>query len=240
MPVACPDGAYLNPLLAYLPFVQQAKEFIDFTRNQVLRPARGIRVTDAYMHWVQRCYNFARLTGYKLCILFLQTHQHLRLLRRQIGLWDLSDTSSIPTYFSLRRQAKELSDSLQLTGQLIVLLKLHSQAQCAAHQLDPAAVSTFFSSLFRARITSPSIDRHRSSLLATSTSLLAASTITTLNKALKVEDFETVIHKSRHSRSAAGANGLPHVFWASNVSAVFTAFTISSTKNPDHQCICIF
>ncbi|SPC64543.1 uncharacterized protein UHOD_11946 [Ustilago sp. UG-2017b] len=79
-----------QPMARYQPFSQQAHTFIEQTYSQVLHPPRGISIAEAYTMWIERCRNFAKLTGYQLRLPFLQAHQEIQTLRRRIGSWDFT------------------------------------------------------------------------------------------------------------------------------------------------------
>ncbi|SOV08416.1 uncharacterized protein UDID_17379 [Ustilago sp. UG-2017a] len=104
-----------QPMARYRPFSQQAHTFIEQTYSQVLHPPRGIQIAEAYTIWIERCRNFAKITGYQLRLPFLQAHHDLQTLQRRIGSWDVSDAARISDYLQLRKRADILERTLSLT-----------------------------------------------------------------------------------------------------------------------------
>ncbi|SAM85360.1 uncharacterized protein UBRO_20900 [Ustilago bromivora] len=207
-----------QPIARFTPFSQQASDFIKHTCNQVLQPERGIWVTTAYYQWVERCRNFAKVAGYKLRLHFLQAHQELHTLRHSIGSWNHSDTRLFPQYLELCRQAEHLEQSLQLTGRLIMPARLHTHANQPRHpELTTTATESHFADRFRARPLDNNVVLHRNNLLQLSTATISETTKAALDQTFTVEEFKIVITKGKKSRSASGMNGLPHVFWSSNI-----------------------
>lgn len=209
-----------QPMARYRPFSQQAHTFIEQTYSQVLHPPRGIQIAEAYTIWIERCRNFAKITGYQLRLPFLQAHHDLQTLRRRIGSWDVSDAASISDYLQLRKRADILERTLSLTGQLVRTPKVHPNAHVSDTPPSPADTYDFFSNLFRSRPIPPNVVLQRHALLTLSTSRLSDATHAALTPSFSVTEFNAALAKAKPSHSAAGISGLPHVFFTCNSNRV--------------------
>lgn len=96
--------------------------------------------------------------------------------------------------------------------------RLHSRSSDS--QLDPNTTVVFFRSLFQVRELTEDVQTHRSALLAVSPSQISPTVRASITQPFHVDEFASVINKSKASRSSPGVNGLPHVFWASNTLTV--------------------
>ena len=184
----------------YIPFQQQAHEFIDHTSHQVLVPDRSVRTTTTFMQGIERCRAFAKNAGYRRRLQNLRTHQELRHLRQSIGSWHFADTSSTPQLLALQQRVTDLEAPLHVAGQPILPVKLNHRAHRIPSDLSSSIIFTFFFNLFGAVAPPADVETSRGPLLRPSSTSLAAATKTLLDQPFAPAEFESVLQKATKSR----------------------------------------